>query len=115
MCFLGTDGYKKLWSRREKGKIFTLDNYSVRNSYIFYGVIFVTLIFQQRRGYSVGLNLYGKCFKQDHGERCNGFFHIERCYICNIDFFHKMGILTGFVCNMFFVNVTYVMLFCTAS
>ena len=74
MCFLGTDGYKKLWSRREKGKIFTLDNYSVRNSYIFYGVTFVTLIFQQRRGYSVGFNLYGKCFKQDHGERCNGFF-----------------------------------------
>ena len=34
-------------------------------------------------GYSVVFNLYGKCFKQDQGERCNGFFPFFNGYILN--------------------------------
>ena len=59
----------------------------------------------------MGLSLYGKCFKQDQGERCNGFFPFFNVYILNAVtyvtsiFSTKMGILNGFVCNMFFVNI----------
>ena len=59
----------------------------------------------------MGLSLYGKCFKQDQGERCNGFFPFFNVYILNAVtyvtsiFPTKMGILNGFVCNMLFVNI----------
>ena len=61
--------------------------------------------------YSVGLSLYGKCFRQDQGERCDGFLPFFNGYILNAVtyvtsiFSTKMGILNGFVCNMFFVNI----------
>ncbi len=44
----------------------------------------------------------------------SGYILIAVTYVTSL-LSTEMGILNGFVCNMFFVNVTYVTLFCTAE
>ena len=81
------------------------------NSYIFNGATHVTLIFQQRWD-TPWVSVYMvNALKQDQGERCNGFFlflmvtYLVLLHMYNIYFSTKTGILNGFVCNMFFVNI----------